>query len=102
MVDEIEVYSTAHSATHVQNHWQAGNGLPWSPTNVSGTAGQNQVALSWTAPSFNGGGITRYVVTPQGGSNLREPLTFSSAATSPADSNLSGRTTYTLDGPAIH
>ena len=93
-IDEVAVYSSALSATQVQNHWQAGNGLPWSPSNVSATAGQNQVTVSWTAPTFNGSGITGYVITPQVGSNLRTPVTFNSAATSETISNLSGGTSY--------
>src|SRR5712691_9772616 len=101
-VDEAAVYSTALTATQVQNHWQAGNGLPWSPTNVSATAGQNQVTVSWTAPTFNGSGITGYVVTPQVGSNLRTPTTFNSTATSQTISNLSGGTSYTFSVSALN
>src|SRR5438094_26807 len=93
--DEVAVYPSALSPTQVQNHWQAGNGLPWSPTSVSATAGANQVALSWTAPTFNGSGITGYVVTPQVGSNLRTPITFNSSATSQPITNLSGGTVAT-------
>ena len=100
--DEVAVYSTALSATQVQNHWQAGNGLPWSPTSVSATPGANQVALSWTAPSFNGSGITGYVVTPQVGSNLRTPITFNSSATSQTITNLSGGTGYTFTVTAFN
>jgi RHS repeat-associated protein len=95
-IDEVAVYSTALSATQVQNHWQAGNGLPWSPTNVTATAGQNQAMISWTAPTFNGSGITGYVITPQVGASLRTPLTFNSAATSQTVTNLSGGTSYSF------
>jgi RHS repeat-associated protein len=95
-VDEVAVYSTALTATQVQNHWQAGNGLPWAPLNVSGTAGQNQVTVSWQAPSFNANGITGYVVTPHVGSTLRTPITFNSTATTQAITNLSGGTAYTF------
>jgi RHS repeat-associated protein len=101
-VDEVAVYSTALTATQVQNHWQAGNGLPWAPTNVSATPGSNQVALSWTAPTFNGSGITGYVVTPQVASSLRTPITFNSAATSEAITNLSGGTSYTFTVTAFN
>jgi len=94
IVDEVAVYSTALSATQVQNHWQAGNGLSWSPTAVTAVAGQNQVTVSWTAPTFNAGGVTGYVLTPQVGSNLRTPITFNSSATSETISNLSGGTAY--------
>ena len=100
--DEVAVYPTALSATQVQNHWQAGNGLPWSPTGLSATPGANQVALSWTAPSFNGSGITGYVVTPQVGSNLRTPITFNFSATSQTISNLSGGTGYTFTVTAFN
>jgi len=93
-VDEVAVYSTALSPTQVQSHWQAGNGLPWSPTAVTTVSGQNQATVSWTAPTFNAGGITGYVVTPQVGSNLRTPITFNSSATSETVSNLSGGTAY--------
>jgi RHS repeat-associated protein len=93
-IDEVAVYSTALSATQVQNHWQAGNGLPWSPTGVTASPGQNQVTVSWTAPTFNGTGITGYVIMPQVGSNLRTPLTFNSTATSETVTNLSGGTSY--------
>jgi len=100
--DEVAVYSTALSATQIQNHWQAGNGLPWLPTGVSATAGQNQATVSWTAPSFNGSGITRYVITPQVGSNLRTPITFNSAATSETVTNLSGGSSYAFTVTAIN
>jgi RHS repeat-associated protein len=94
--DEAAVYSTALTATQVQNHWQAGNGLPWSPRTVTATPGQNQVALSWQVPTFNATGITGYVVTPHVGSTLRTPITFNSTATSETISNLSGGTAYTF------
>jgi RHS repeat-associated protein len=94
--DEVAVYPTALSATQVQNHWQAGNGLPWSPANVSATAGQNQVSLSWQVPIFNATGITGYVVTPKVGTTFRTPITFNSAATAQVITNLSGGTAYTF------
>jgi RHS repeat-associated protein len=94
--DEAAVYSTALTATQVQNHWQAGNGLPWSPRTVTATPGQNQVSLTWQVPTFNATGITGYVVTPHVGSTLRTPITFNSTATSETISNLSGGTAYTF------
>jgi RHS repeat-associated protein len=101
-VDEVAVYSSELSATQVQNHWQAGNGLPWTPTNVTATAGTNQATVSWTAPTFNGSGITGYVITPQVGSNLRTPITFNSAATSEVVTNLSGGTSYSFTVSAFN
>lgn len=101
-IDEVAVYSTALTATKVQNHWQSGNGLPWTPTNVTPTAGQNQVSLSWTAPTFNGSGISGYVVTPQVGSTLRTPITFNSSATTETITNLTGGTAYAFSVSAIN
>jgi RHS repeat-associated protein len=95
-IDEVAVYPTALSATQVQNHWQAGNGLPWSPANVTAAAGQNQVTLAWQVPTFNATGITGYVVTPQVGTTFRTPITFNSTATTQVITNLSGGTAYTF------
>jgi len=100
--DEVAVYGSALSPTQVQNHWQAGNGLPWLPTSISATAGQNQVTVSWTAPTFNGSGITGYVITPHVGSSLRTPITFNSSATSETINNLSAGTSYTFNVTAIN
>jgi RHS repeat-associated protein len=101
-IDEVAVYSTALTSTQVQNHWQAGNGLPWSPANVTATAGANKVTLAWQAPTFNGTGITGYVVTPKVGTTLRTPITFNSAATTEDITNLSGGTAYTFTVNAIN
>ena len=101
-IDEVAVYSTALTSTQVQNHWQAGNGLPWSPANVTATAGTNKVTLAWQAPTFNGTGITGYVVTPKVGTTLRTPITFNSAATTQDVTNLSGGTAYTFTVNAIN
>jgi RHS repeat-associated protein len=100
--DEVAVYSSALSPTQVQNHWQAGNGLPWLPTGVTASTGTNQATVSWSAPTFNGGGITGYVVTPQVGGTERTPITFNSTATSQTITNLSGGTAYTFSVTAIN
>jgi hypothetical protein len=96
LMQDVAVYSTALTATQVQSHWQAGNGLPWGPIIGAATAGQNQVTLSWQAPTFNGTGITGYVVTPRVGTRLRTPITFTTAATTQTIANLSGGTAYTF------
>ena len=57
-------------------------GLPGAPTNVTGTAGNASVNLSWTAPSSNGGSpITGYRITPYIGANAQTPVLTGSAAT---------------------
>ncbi len=48
-------FSTSSSATTPA-------GKPGAPTNVTGTAGDGQVTVSWTAPSSNGDPITGYDV----------------------------------------
>jgi RHS repeat-associated protein len=101
-MQHVAVYSTALTAAQVQSHWQAGNGLPWGPIIGAATAGQNQVTLSWQAPTFNGTGITGYVVTPKVGTKLRTPITFSTAATTQIIPNLSGGTAYTFTVNAMN
>jgi hypothetical protein len=51
-------------------------------SDVTGTAGNASVNLSWTAPSSNGGSpITGYRITPYIGANAQTPVLTGSAAT---------------------
>ncbi|MEZ5205017.1 MAG: fibronectin type III domain-containing protein [Acidimicrobiales bacterium] len=71
--------------------------LPSAPTNVAGTAGNAQVALTWTAPSSDGGSpITGYRVTPYIGATAQTPVEFASTATSQTITGLTNGTAYTF------
>ena len=70
---------------------------PGVPTAVQATAGDRSVALSWTAPSSDGGSaITSYRITPYIGAVAQTPVATGSAATSRTLTGLSNGTTYTF------
>ncbi|MEZ5205018.1 MAG: fibronectin type III domain-containing protein [Acidimicrobiales bacterium] len=71
--------------------------VPGAPTGVTGTAGNTQVALTWTAPASNGGSaITGYTVTPYIGATAQTPIAFASTATSQTITGLTNGTAYTF------
>jgi titin len=78
-------------------------GLPGAPTNVTGTAGNSSVNLSWTAPSSNGGSpITGYRITPYIGANAQTPVLTGSAGTTFTVTGLTNGTAYTFRVAAIN
>ena len=72
---------------------------PGAPTGVTATAGNGSAAVSWTAPSTNGGSaITSYTVTPYIGSAAQTPTTVTGSppATSATVTGLTNGTSYTF------
>ncbi len=77
--------------------------LPGAPTGVSATAGDQQVAVSWTAPASDGGSpLTGYVVTPYIGATAQTAATFASTATSQTITGLTNGTAYTFRVAAMN
>ena len=77
--------------------------VPGAPTGVAGIAGDSSAALSWTAPSSNGGSpITGYRVTPYIGANAQTPILTGSTSTMYTVTGLTNGTTYTFRVAAIN
>ena len=70
--------------------------VPAAPTNVTSTAGNTTAAVSWTAPSQDGGApITSYLVTP--GINTSEGITYLSPVEVTGNPPTTGVTVTGLD-----
>jgi hypothetical protein len=79
--------------------------VPGAPTSVSGTAGNAQVSLTWTAPSSNGGAsITDYVVqySSNSGSSWSTFSDGTSATASAVVTGLTNGTAYTFRVAAVN
>lgn len=80
--------------------------VPGAPTNLVSTAGNNQVTLSWTAPTENGGAdITDYLVqkTPAAGTPNWTTVTYApSAATNRVVTGLTNGTAYKFRVAAVN
>src|SRR5439155_537190 len=76
---------------------------PGPPSNVNANAGDHSAALTWTAPTSDGGSpITSYRITPYIGANAQTPVTTPSAATGFTVTGLTNGTTYTFRVAAIN
>jgi hypothetical protein len=56
------INAAGNGTTSTQSMWVRAVGPTVAPTNVVGTAGDAQVALTWTAPATNGGTISDYTI----------------------------------------
>jgi titin len=71
--------------------------VPGAPTAVSATPGDVSAAVSWTAPSSNGGAaISGYTVTPYIGATAQTAQVFNSTATTQTVTGLTNGTAYTF------
>ncbi|GAA1949821.1 hypothetical protein GCM10009798_06320 [Nocardioides panacihumi] len=83
-------------SAHPSVTFTAAPNVPGPPTGVDGTAGDAQVALSWTAPADDGGSaITGYTITPYVGGSAKATLAVGNV-TSTVVSGLVNGTTYTF------
>ena len=81
----------------------SGPGPPGAPTALNAIAGDGQVALSWTAPSFDGGSsISSYVVYRGTAPNPTGVLTTIPAGTSFTDTSAVNGTTYYYKVSAVN
>ncbi len=99
-IGELLVFNRALTTTELRSveeflarHWGLGI-APQAPTSVAGTGGDAQVALSWTAPTWNGGAaITSYTATASPGGST---CTATAPATSCTVTGLTNGSAYTF------
>ena len=76
---------------------------PGSPASISTTAGQNQVSVTWLAPSNTGGyPVTGYLVSAFAGSVAKNEQATTSSVNSATISGLQGGTSYTIHVQALN
>ena len=80
----------------------SGGGVPASPAKPGATAGDGQVALSWTAPDDNGSAIVGYRIDQTSPSNTTIVSNTNSTATSYTVSGLANGTSYRFAVAAIN
>ena len=76
-------------------------GLPAAPTGLTATAGDHQVALSWTAGSNNGSALTKYEYQQNGGS-WANMANGDASTTSHTVTGLTNGTQYTFKVRAVN
>lgn len=110
--NENDVYRVVVSATSAQSVTSSNATLtmppataPDAPTGVSGVAGDAQVALTWSAPAFNGGAsITDYIVqySANSGSTWSTFSDSTSASTAAVVTGLVNDTAYIFRVAAVN
>lgn len=98
------IYVTPNSRSDYQGQFGFTSGsinyshatVPNAPTSVSGTKGNAQVSLTWTAPSSNGSAITGYKVrySSNGGVSWSTPTSTGSTANAYTVTGLTNGTSY--------
>ena len=97
---------------YARNKWRSGSqtdltihstvaGLPAAPTGLTATAGDRQVALSWTAGSNNGSALTAYQYRQNGGS-WADIQNSDATTTSHTVTGLTNGTAYTFKVRAVN
>ena len=97
---------------YARNKWRSGSqtdltihstvaGLPAAPTGLTATAGDRQVALSWTAGSNNGSALTAYQYRQNGGS-WADIQNSDATTTSHTVTGLTNGTEYTFTVRAVN
>jgi hypothetical protein len=77
--------------------------VPTAPAGVTGLSENGEVALTWSAPSDNGGAtVTGYIVTPYIGGVAQSPDVFGTPALDETVGGLTNGTAYTFTVAAIN
>jgi RHS repeat-associated protein len=97
-LDEVALYPAALSATQVSNHFtQSGNSRPTAPSNVTGTAGANQVMVSWIASTASqGAAVQGYRVQVSKIGVAQNAVWVGGSNTTATFTGLSGGASYTF------
>ena len=102
----VAVSSAVTLAAVVLSPGTAWAGTPGAPTALAGTAGNAQVALTWTAPSVtgDGGGITDYIIeySPNAGVTYYRFIDAVSATASVTVTGLTNTTVYRFRVSAVN
>jgi hypothetical protein len=69
---------------------------PGAPTSVSGTSGNGQVSVSWTAPASNGGAVVTDYIVQYSTSSSGTYTTFSDGASTTTTATVTGLTNNTV------
>ena len=91
----VVAFGGENGATVYNDTW-SWTTLPAAPTNLVGTAGDKQVALTWTAALNGTSTLNSYTVTPYIGSTAQSATTVAGTATGATITGLTDGTAYTF------